>query len=85
MTDLADGQPVAGLACHLYPYEGDVVTGSTDSDGVFTAPLPAGKEPWRSVQAVVGTADDPGWASTAWSQGINAWDFNLPADTFPQP
>ncbi len=85
VTDLATARPVPDLPVTVFPWDGQPVSGRTDADGVFRAAMPASPEPWRSTEAFVGTADDPGWASTVWNAGITPWDYNLAADYIPLP
>lgn len=85
VTDLATGKPAPNLPVTVYPFNADPVSGQTDADGVFAANVPASAEPWRSTDAFVGTAEDVGWASTSWSDGISAWNYNLPFEFYNQP
>lgn len=85
VTDLATAQPVADLPVTVFPWDGQPVSGRTGTDGVFRTPLPVSPEPWRSTEVFVGTADDPGWATTAWSTGISPWDYSLAADVIRLP
>ena len=85
VTDLATAQPVPDLPVTVFPWDGQPVSGRTGADGVFRVAVPASSEPWRSTEAFVGTAEDPGWASTAWNAGIGPWDYNLASDFLRLP
>ncbi len=85
VTDLASGKPVADLPVTLYPWSADPASGRTNTEGVFQANLPVSTEPWRSTEVAVGTAEDPGWASTTMNAGIASWDYSLPSDFYLAP
>ncbi|MDW8269801.1 MAG: MG2 domain-containing protein, partial [Anaerolineae bacterium] len=78
-------QPVPDLPVTVFPWDGRPASGRTGADGVFRTALPVSSEPWRSTEAFVGTADDPGWATTAWNTGISPWDYNLSAEIMRLP
>src|SRR5262245_15230545 len=79
-TDLASGQPVAGLEAMFYDENNQQLgSATTDNDGL--AQLDLGKRPNRySVLAVVlpdGEAQAFSAVSENWAQGVSPYDFVL--------
>ena len=81
-TDLASGQPVAGLPVTLYQ---DTVKlepgGSTGVDGLFVAEVPI-EDLWEDFVAVTGEPGDNDFsiAYNGWSEGISPWSFDVASE-----
>jgi len=78
--------PVANAPVTIYDNTGGVLaSGQTDEQGVYRDEIPTVKDVWEVYFAVVGEPgqDDFGVALSSWSNGVAAWDFNLPADVLP--
>ncbi|MBM4429191.1 MAG: hypothetical protein FJ026_02440, partial [Chloroflexi bacterium] len=87
-TDLASGQPIAGLDVTLLGPAGAVLaSGRTNQDGIFFSKLTATEdlEPWDPLLAIAGTEDSLCAASTDWANGISPWQFNLPTEYWVEP
>ncbi len=82
-TDLASGQPVAGLPITLY-YKTTQLgnTGATNSDGLFLAQGLKINDLWETFVAVSGQPgnDDFGIAYNGWDDGISPWNFGLDSE-----
>ncbi|MHB1319701.1 MAG: MG2 domain-containing protein, partial [Anaerolineae bacterium] len=79
VTDLQDGEPLAGVDVSLYDYNGDLAAqGSTDRDGLLMLEMPV-QERWESVTVVAESTDGMGAVVSNWSDGISPWDFQLSA------
>ncbi len=96
-VDLANGQPVSDLALtagsFIYapqtsgPPQGDLRTqdlGRTASDGVLEASFNTAN-PYDSIFFWTPAGDRFAFATTTWGEGINPWDFGLPADYLQNP
>ena len=75
--------PLSGRTPVEFRSDADVLAqGVTDAAGLVTVQAQVeGDNAWQPVLAVSGAPGDPIFAvaSTEWSQGIAAWDFNLPS------
>jgi uncharacterized protein YfaS (alpha-2-macroglobulin family) len=76
-TDLASGQPVAGL-----PVVFDGKRGTTDADGLFLAGDLQIEDLWQAAFAVSGEPGDPdfGIAYNGWDEGISPWSFGVDSE-----
>jgi uncharacterized protein YfaS (alpha-2-macroglobulin family) len=87
-TDLNTGQSLAGLPLTLYDQNFQpLVSGQTDSEGVFRTPVPDRPDLWTQVYAVSQGGSGPtGFAMglSDWSGGIEPWDFGLNGQYFQQ-
>ncbi len=82
-TDLASGQPVAGLPVAVYQQANlAAASGSTDSQGLYQATELQSHNLWDPFFAISGQPgqDDFGIAYNGWEQGINPWDFNVDSE-----
>ncbi len=82
-TDLASGQPVAGLSLGLYsgPDQMEAVA-STGPEGLaMVDDLPL-DDLWSPFFAMVGEPGDEGFgiAYNGWEEGINPWDFDVSSE-----
>lgn len=87
-TDLATGEPVAGLNVALLTTdEPPLARGSTDTDGVFHADIGPLEDVWAPYFALSGEPGDDYFAVAVsdWYQGIGPWDFDLPSAFGAQP
>ncbi len=81
-TDLASGQPVAGLPVSLYQETMPLgVQGVTGDDGLLLAKGLDNSDLWRAFFAVTGQPGDEGFglAYNDWDEGLNPWNFNVPS------
>ncbi|MFC2045934.1 Ig-like domain-containing protein [Chloroflexota bacterium] len=82
-TDLASGQPVAGLPVTLYDDTRQVDSGgTTDADGIFLAQGLQIENLWEAFFAVAGEPgeDDFGISYNAWDNGISPWSFDVASE-----
>ncbi|HSJ53173.1 MAG TPA: alpha-2-macroglobulin family protein, partial [Anaerolineae bacterium] len=82
-TDLASGQPVAGLPISLYTTWGEVdASGTTDADGLLLESGLQEKNLWDPFFAVSGEpgSDDFALAYNGWDAGISPWNFNVDSE-----
>jgi hypothetical protein len=78
--------PAANLPVTVYNQSGDIlVSGTTDSDGVFQGPITTDPDPYDSSFVVLGTLgqDDFGFAMSNWNDGVSRSDFKIPVDYYP--
>jgi alpha-2-macroglobulin len=84
-TDLATGQPVAGLDLTLYDDLRDESRGqaTTDANGLARFDYDQPETYYRAVLVMAGSPGSPGFglASSHWSSNISPWDFGLQQDT----
>ncbi len=79
-VDLDTNAPAANLPVAIYTSASAVlVSGTTDSNGVFQASLAGFENSFDATFAVLGTPgqDDFGFAMDNWNQGLTPWDFDL--------
>jgi uncharacterized protein YfaS (alpha-2-macroglobulin family) len=84
-ADLATGQPVADLPLvgASYSYSSQSIQplelGGTDAEGILQRQATTGDP---SAPLMIWSSDGARFAvaSTSWSEGVNPWDFGLPAD-----
>jgi uncharacterized protein YfaS (alpha-2-macroglobulin family) len=87
VTDLRSGDVVPGVDVAALHGTRVLADGTTDQDGVFVGEytLP---DRWDTVYAFTGDRDNPGAdfgvGVSGWSNGISAWDFDLPV-AYDQP
>jgi uncharacterized protein YfaS (alpha-2-macroglobulin family) len=88
VTDLASGRPVPGVPVQLFEVVEERLeargSGTTDADGIvrftWAEPTPL----WRMRVAVAGTPGGRfGIGASTWSDGIEPWSFDIPADYEP--
>jgi uncharacterized protein YfaS (alpha-2-macroglobulin family) len=87
-VDLETNTPAANLPVAVYNQSGEVlVSGTTDADGVFQAPITAYQDPYDSSFAMLGTLgeDNFGFAMPYWNDGVNPWNFEIPYVPYPSP
>ncbi len=82
-VDLQEDKPIASAPVTLYDQDGQVVvSGQTDSNGIFQSAIPPLKNPYDTYYAVLGQPgeDDFGLVLSTWDHGTSPWDFGLTAD-----
>jgi uncharacterized protein YfaS (alpha-2-macroglobulin family) len=82
-TDLASGQPVAGLPVSLYQQAGRAAaSGTTAADGLYEATDLRLQNLWDPFFVVSGQPgqDDFGIAYNGWDLGISPWDFGVDSE-----
>ncbi|MDP2948432.1 MAG: Ig-like domain-containing protein, partial [Chloroflexota bacterium] len=85
-VDMASGQPLSDLSITVYTQGGSRLTsGSTDGEGVFVGSLPTTLERWEPVFVAAERPEDASLASTAWTYGIDPWEFELQVDYSDRP
>ncbi len=85
-VDMASGQPLSDLSIAVYSNGGSRLTsGSTDGEGVFAGSLPTTLERWEPVFVGAERPEDASLASTAWTYGIEPWEFDLQVDYSNRP
>ncbi len=87
VTDLATGQPVAGLPVQFYTKDGAYDGGTTDRDGLaWNGAVPL-QNAWDPCFAMAGQPgeEDFAIAYSGWDSGIDTWDFNVSQDYWPSP
>ena len=90
VTSLDRGQPVAGAHVSVRDCAGKIwFEGDTDAKGLANAkdalplvPDVASCKGRRELYAFARTAEDISFTSSAWSDGIQPWNFNLRAETY---
>ncbi len=85
VTDQQSGQLVNNLPLSIRDFNFNVVaSGNTDANGLYQAQLPNElPDLWTSVYAVGPEGDDFAVASSNWTNGIEAYEFNLNANYYP--
>jgi uncharacterized protein YfaS (alpha-2-macroglobulin family) len=81
---LDDQQPLEGRTITAYENDGTALgAATTDADGIAHFPLPAGRERYRPLIALLGQPGEAefGAASTQWSSGLSAWEFGYATDS----
>ncbi len=87
-THLSDGQPLADTELALLNGSNQVIgKGMTNAAGLATFALP---ESLGSDQRIYITSGMPGESDFAfgmdsWTSGVEAWDFDLPSESSPEP
>jgi uncharacterized protein YfaS (alpha-2-macroglobulin family) len=88
VTDLRSGDVVPGVAVTAMRSGRVLADGTTDRDGVFVGEYTL-TDRWQSVYVFTGDRDNPGAdfgaGVTGWSNGISAWDFDLPVAYYEEP
>ena len=81
-TDLASGQPVADLALTIYDGGANQITsGTTDAEGLLTASHAV--DNYELFVMAGGSGDDDfSLGSSAWTDGISSWDFDLSSENY---
>jgi uncharacterized protein YfaS (alpha-2-macroglobulin family) len=85
-TDMRTGVPVADASVAFHAQGGAIpVTGRTDAQGFFEAPVRMAdfttRQEWQPVFTVTAEKDgDFAFVRSDWDEGINAWDFALSSD-----
>jgi len=82
-TDLASGQPVAGVPLSFYPKEGPLdQAGRTDDAGLYQTTAIHSEDMWAAFFVMAGQpgGDDFAIAYNGWSDGISTWDFNVDSE-----
>ncbi len=86
VTDLRNGQPVAGAEVRFSDGLAMDRRATTDRDGIATITFDTPRQPWVTLLALARTADGGfGVASSAWTSGISPWDFRVSADSSTEP
>ena len=84
-TDQVTGQPVGGLGISIRD-QGftPVASGPTDANGLYRAKLPDTlPDLWTNIYALTREGSEFVIASSGWSSGIDAYEFNLNASYYP--
>ncbi|MBN1249422.1 MAG: Ig-like domain-containing protein [Anaerolineae bacterium] len=88
VTDLRSGDVVPGVDVTALRSGRVLADGTTDQDGVFVGEY-TGTDRWESVYVFTGDRNNPGEdfcaGITGWSNGISAWDFDLPVAYYEEP
>ncbi len=81
---LSDREPLAGRTVALYDAEGvSLGAATTDQEGLAHLPLPADREQYLTLIAVLGQPGGAEFAvaTTQWNSGLSGWEFGIPTDT----
>jgi hypothetical protein len=82
-TDLASGQPIAGLPLTLYDGSAQAaLNGTTNSDGVWRGEFVESHDPWQAMIFVAGSGDSLSATSSRWSDGISPWEFSIQSESW---
>ncbi len=87
-TDLAGGQPAAGLSLALYDHFGkEHGQATTDNSGLARFDFQQPESYMDNVLVVAGAPGEPGFglANSGWANRVSPWEFGLPADTSQEP
>lgn len=85
-TDMDSGDTLSAIPVAVYDGSGQaLLAGTTDADGVWRGILPQDFDPWKTVLVAAGSGDALSMTSSQWSQGLNAWDFSLPSESWLTP
>jgi uncharacterized protein YfaS (alpha-2-macroglobulin family) len=85
-VDLDTHTPAANLPVTVYNQSGTaLVSGTTDSSGIFQGTIENYDDPYNTSFAFLGTpgGDDFGFAMSSWSDGITPYNFDLPVSYSP--
>lgn len=84
-TDQVTGQPVGGLGISIRDQGFTAVaSGLTDANGLYRAKLPDTlPDLWTNIYALTNEGAEFVIASSGWSSGIDAYEFNLKANYYP--
>jgi uncharacterized protein YfaS (alpha-2-macroglobulin family) len=86
VVDMDTNSPGANLPVSVYNQAGEVlVSGVTDTSGIFQEPISAYQDPYDASYVMLGTQgeDNFGFAMSHWNEGISPWDFKVPSDFYP--
>jgi uncharacterized protein YfaS (alpha-2-macroglobulin family) len=86
-TDLATGQPAAGLPVRLYTKRTKLdAEGETNPDGLFVTRELDIPDLWQAFFATTGEPGDEGFgiAFNSWDEGISPWSFDVPSEFYGQ-
>jgi len=84
--DMDTNTPGANLPVTVYNQSGEVlVSGVTDTSGVFQGPISAYQDPYDASYVMLGAQgeDNFGFAMSHWNEGVSPWDFKVPSDYYP--
>ncbi len=85
VTDLNSGEPVAGIPVTFYGSGGEQIASAvTDDEGLAVASIPRLQDLYQYIAAGVNTPEAFGFAANGWTWGIESYDFNQPANYYPQ-
>ena len=85
-VDLDTQNPAANLPVTIYDQAGNkLVSGVTDVNGVFQAPIASYQDPYDASYTVLGELgeDNFGFAMSYWNEGVSPWNFDLPVSYYP--
>jgi hypothetical protein len=85
-VDMDTNTPAANLPVTVYNQSGEVlVSGVTDSSGIFQEPISSYQDPYDASYVMLGTQgeDNFGFAMSHWNEGVSPWDFKVPSDYYP--
>ncbi len=86
-VDAHSGLPIAGAPITVYGTSeaGNIVIGAgvTDADGLLRLDLPPADNAYQTRVAVLQTAEHFGMAATAWTSGIEPYQFGMNFDYYP--
>lgn len=75
-TDVETGDVLSDVPVEVYsPYDEIVASGTTDSDGLFTADVPPVESLWMPRLAIVSDGEHFGVGYSDWSNGIEPYQF----------
>ena len=84
VTDMQSGLPIAGVPVTVYDGEFNAIAnGITDSSGLAQFDIPRLENLYSILYTVVQTGKHFGYVNTDFSQGIEPWYFDLPANYQP--
>jgi len=85
-VDMDTNTPAPSLPVTVYNQSGEVlVSGVTDSSGIFQGLISAYQDPYDASYVMLGTQgeDNFGFAMSHWNEGVSPWDFKVPSDYYP--
>jgi alpha-2-macroglobulin len=85
-VDLNTNTPAADLPVAVYDQSGQLlVSGTTDTSGIFQGPIADNEDPYNSSFALLGTPgqDNFSFAISNWNDGVTPSDFDMPVSYSP--
>lgn len=85
VTDMDSGAPVSGVPVIFYNQDfNPVARVETDADGLAAAAIPALPDLYTTIYATVDSGPYFGFSVSQWSDGMDPWQFEVPADYQPE-
>jgi len=85
VTDMATGAPVAGVPVIFYDQDfSPLARVATDADGLAITTMPRMTDLYQTVYASVQAEGHFGFAVSSWADGMDPWQFDIPADFQPE-